>query len=140
MKNSLKYVFILLISISVISCSLIDNDTNDDPEELILGNWYQFGYSIDGEYKDWENEDIRMYDYQADGEISVFNYNGGELTYRSTITYILNDNTIEISGENGTYLYEIKKLDEDEFIFEREYDVYGEGDHSKVEYYHERRY
>ncbi len=81
-----------------------------------------------------------MYEYQDDGEISVFYYNSGELTFRSTITYILNDDTIEISGENGTHLYKIIKLDEGEYIFEREYDVYGEGNLSKVEYHHERRY
>lgn len=140
MKNYFKIILVLFLSLWAESCSIIDKDSNKDPEELILGNWYQIGYSIDGEYSDYEDEDIRMYDYQDDGEISVFYYNGGDLTFRSNISYILNDGTIEIFGENGTYLYEIIKLDEGEYIFEREFDVYGEGNHSKVKYHHERRY
>lgn len=140
MKNYFEIILVLFVSLCVSGCSIIDNDTNKEPEELILGNWYQIGYSIDGEYSDWEDEDIRMFDYQDDGEISVFYYNGGDLTFKSNITYILNDDTIEIFGENDTYLYEIIKLDEGEYIFEREFDVYGEGNLSKVKYHHERRY
>ena len=140
MKACIKYAIMLFVSLTVMGCSIIDNEASDEPEDLILGNWYQIGYSIDGVYSDWSNEDLRMYDYQDDGEISVFYYNGGELTFRGTITYILNDDTIEISGENGNHLYKIIKLDEGKFIFEREYDVYGEGNISKVGYYHERRY
>ena len=140
MIRDYMYFCVLFVSLSVMGCSIIDNDTNDEPEELILGNWYQTGYTIDGEYKDWPADDQRMYDYHSNGNISVFKYDGRELTFKSTITYTLGDNDIEIAGENGTHLYKIIKLNENEFIFEREFDIYGEGNLSKVGYLHERRY
>lgn len=140
MKHYIKVFVAIVIGISITSCDLIEENLNQKPEELILGNWYSTGYTIDGEFFEWPDEDLRMYDYQDDGEISVFKYQDGELEFMRTITYVLNDGTIEITEQNEPGVYTITNLDIEDFSYEHQYDTDDDGTVETVGYHHERRY
>jgi hypothetical protein len=123
------FLFISVISLSLLSCSSDNGDGAVITSQNLLGKWYIKGGTVDnGTFENYDHNCSTSRDFQeffANQEIKFNGYNAAcELDQIETSDWILNGNTLTVSNQNFDpmiyeYVYIVESFTTNELILKQ---------------------